>query len=232
MAKAQQRERNRLRWEDNEKNVNHILAEARQTAATILAEAPETADNKSLSKLRTIMADVNSPLYQRLEAAEIILSYELAPGSLVNSPTEQVASASYRFLVAVVDDAETPSQIRFKALRSLAAIENARARAGDTETAQARRNSYIDEINRARRAELVRRNLWPQVCAQAIPWSLSLSDDIDQPPATRSHDSIGASLDRCRNLPAAELASRLAARTAHLLSVRARNRPDDWLPPT
>jgi hypothetical protein len=224
--KQLRRIKNRESWETNPKNANVAYAVAKEAIKKIVVDVSSVSESGSLSRLRSIMTDEDTPLYQRMEAAETILSYELAPGSAVNIPSEQIAAASYQFMQAVADNAETPQSIRFKALRSLASIENARARVSDTDALADRRVHLIELINGARRRYLIESGDWPTVCASSHRWQLEASDDIDVPRLVQALDSIGSSLDRAVTSP--DTAARNAARRVALLSVTARNRPDDW----
>jgi hypothetical protein len=214
--KQLRRIKNRERWDTHPLNANAAHAEMKQLLKRI--PVPEVTDVGSLSQLRAIVADTEAPLYRRVEAAEIVLSYELAPGSAINMPQEQIAAASYRFMQAVADHAETPDNIRFKCLRSLASIENARARVGDTEALADRRVHLLELVNAARRRHLISSGCWPA----SHRWQLDPSDDIDIPRLSQSLDSIGTSLDR------ASASARASDRRSLLLSIVARNRPDNW----
>jgi hypothetical protein len=81
----------------------------------------------SLQQLRDIMTNSGVPLFRRLDAAEVLLTYELGPAAAVGADPEQIASVSYRFLKSVVDNNSTPEALRFRALKSIVAVENARA---------------------------------------------------------------------------------------------------------
>lgn len=224
--KQVRRQQNRAAWQASQNNMNAMHAKAKAAKKPIAVPTEPIADTGSLARLRQIMGDINELTYRRVEAAETILSYELAPGSAVNVPPDQIAAASYLFLQAVVDDVDTPSPLRFKALRSLASIENARARVSDTDQLADRRVHLIELINAARRRHLMESGRWPAVCASNTRWQLEASDDIDIPRLAQALDTIGGSLDRAVTSP--DTATRNRARQAALLSISARNRVDAW----
>jgi hypothetical protein len=95
--------------------------------ARILRQAPATAG--ACRKMRAIMADPNARLYRRLDAAEVVLSYECGVGAGVGVDPETIAAASFKFLRAAADDVSTPEALKFRALKSIVAVENARAQA-------------------------------------------------------------------------------------------------------
>jgi hypothetical protein len=130
-AKAERRAANRAAWAASKKNaVNQREATLDVTAPEVPIEPIESAvaasGSASLARMRAIMADPNAPLYRRIDAAEIVLAYELAPGAAVGVDPEQIAAPAYRFLKAVVDAKDTPEALAFKALKLLVSIENSR----------------------------------------------------------------------------------------------------------
>jgi hypothetical protein len=134
---------------------------------TLEADVPvepngEAGGSRSLSKLRAIMANPNVALHRRLDAAEIILVYELGPGAAIGADPEQVAAGSYQFLNIVADDPQTPEALRFRALRSIAAVENARASITNTAANDSvKRHLWLSLLNATRSARLRREGQWP-----------------------------------------------------------------------
>ena len=115
----------------------------------IVPEVPEPADDtRPLDKLREIMLDPAVHLYRRLDAAELVLAYELAPGALVDVPPSEVAAISFRFLRGVAEAAETPERLRFRALKSMLAIQHKRAAAAST-TGQAEKQKLQRRLGAA-----------------------------------------------------------------------------------
>ena len=104
VAKEAKRAANREAWSLNRLNANH---QRQETLAAVVPEIPAdpASEGGSLAKMRSIMADTAAPLYRRLDAAEVILTYELAPGSAVGVPAEQIAATSYRFLTRLIRQA-------------------------------------------------------------------------------------------------------------------------------
>ena len=130
-AREARRAANQEEWRRNHINSNqqteHILS-----AVIADDEIEGIGDTTPLDKLRDIMLDPRAQLYRRLDAAELVLAYELAPGALVNVPPSEVAAISFRFLRGVAEAAETPERLRFRALKSMLAIQHKRAAASST----------------------------------------------------------------------------------------------------
>lgn len=151
-AKAERRklrEANREAWRLARANANNDHKEAIEAAAAVAIDDPAGLDDTSpLDKLRDIMLDPAAHLYRRLDAAELVLAYELAPGALVNVPPSEVAAISFRFLRGVAEAAETPERLRFRALKSMLAIQHKRAAAGST-TGQAERQKLQRRLGEA-----------------------------------------------------------------------------------
>jgi hypothetical protein len=229
-AKAKRREENRRRWEASPKNINHQLAEARLAEAEIPAELPPDDDLRALSKLRKIQNDPRQPLYRRADAAMSCIMYEVGPGQASGAASELISSQSYLFLKSIAAAEATPEPVRMRALRSLAAAENLRARAADPGEAAARRETIIQLINGARREAL--RQVWPHVCATDAPWSVSVADDLTLPdaaePAASRALSLGELLDRAVSLGEDELRRRRQQRRATWLAITAKGREDRW----
>src|SRR5262249_13735058 len=95
---------NREAWAKSPLNANNFHKLTREVSAPIQPEKAETVEDPkgsaSLAKLRAIMLDESAPLYRRLDAADVIIDYELGPGAAVNVPPEQIASTAYQFFRA------------------------------------------------------------------------------------------------------------------------------------
>jgi hypothetical protein len=105
-AKEQRRAANCEAWANSPQNAaNRHKDTLGAVAPEIVAEANDEGGSVSLAKMRAIMADPEAPLYRRLDAAEVVLTYELGPGAAVGVDSDQIAAASYRFLKAVVEAA-------------------------------------------------------------------------------------------------------------------------------
>ena len=233
-AKRREREArsaaNKAAWASDPRNVNHTRAEAKATVIAVPLDPepePGRGDNRALDRLRAIMGNPDHPLYRRIEAAEAVLQYELAPAALASGSAEPVAATALRFLRAIVDLADTPESLRFRALRCIAAIENARAARVDGDQLAGKRDLLLARVNSERRRVLIEAGCWPA----ADGWALSPGDDVPWPEgwpgswAWPPPDS-GVRLDAAKLHPRSE-AAREAWR-ALLRSVRARNRVDDW----
>lgn len=174
---------NKAAWADSEKNsVNRVvkrnitLDAARAAAAAIEADANGSA---SLNQLRRIMADGGTELFRRLDAAEIVLSYELGPGAASGVEPDTIAAGSYQFLKMVIADPNVPEALSFRALALVARVENARADVRNaSETVQAKRELLVAAVNAARRQTLVAEKQWPQRDRQ---WWLETADKFDWP---------------------------------------------------
>jgi len=131
-ARRKLREANREAWRWAPANANNDHKEAVEAAVAVAIDDPALDDTLPLDKLRAIMLDPEQLLYRRLDAAELVLAYELAPGALVDVPPSEVAAISFRFLRGVAEAAETPERLRFRALKSMLAIQHKRAAAAST----------------------------------------------------------------------------------------------------
>jgi hypothetical protein len=221
-AKAERRAENRRKWSErrdwSDDNQHKIEAEVP------IEPTSEAGGSRSLSKLRSLMANPSVALHRRLDAAEIILVYELGPGAAVGADPEQVAAASYRFLNVVVDDPQTPEALRFRALRSIAAVENARAAQKSNAVTNADKHALLVALVNAERSRAIRAaDCWSKAKETDV-WALRSSDDFPWPegwpgdwewPAT----SFAAELEQ---------ASDVTAFREKLRSIRARNRDDNW----
>src|SRR6516162_11558400 len=86
--KAKRRAENRERWQTrrdwSDDNKHKIAVEVEDPSGK---EGVST----SLQRLRSIMADPNVALHRRLDAAEVILTFELGPGAGVGIDPDQIA---------------------------------------------------------------------------------------------------------------------------------------------
>jgi hypothetical protein len=178
----------------------------------------------SLRQMRVIMADSTVPLFRRLDAAEVLLSYELGPGAAVGVDPELIASTSYKFLKAVADNASTPEALKFRALKLVVSVENARAQAKSSAiTTAEKRQLLIGLINNARSCSFRAAGTWSEA-VKTTEWALTSSDTFDWPkgwPGEWSWPlaSFSALLEQAQDVTAfREL----------LLSIRATNRDDRW----
>ena len=171
-ARRKLREANREAWRLARANANNDHKDAIEAAAAIAIDEPAALDDeRPLDKLREIMLDPAVHLYRRLDAAELVLAYELAPGALVDVPPSEVAAISFRFLRGVAEATETPERLRFRALKSMLAIQHKRAAAAST-------------TGQAEKAKLQRR------LGNAVP---AMPADMQWPPA-----DVAAKLDKLR----------------------------------
>lgn len=203
----------------------------------VIAEIPAGADTggravplgASLSKMRALMLDDGASLQRRIDAAEICVEYELGPGAGVGVPPDQIASAAYQFCRAVADS-DAPEGHKFRALRMMVRIENARAKPSSAAQTAAQKALCVDLINAARRMELIKAGRWPPPAG--TQWWLTMGDTFDMPalpsdPATAGMN-IGQRLDHAKHLPEALRRQRRDARHAAYCAVRASNRVDNW----
>jgi hypothetical protein len=222
-AAAKKRAANKEAWERHPANANAAWLQRQlelKEAAEIPVALPSVAETGSLAALRAIMADQAAPLHRRLDAAEVVLAYELAPAALANAPNDQVAAVSFMFLRAVADCVETPDALRFRALKHIAAIENARAAKHDPDQAASEREALIASANSVRRHELRRAGCWP--VPEGVRWWLDRADIVDAPPEPHGDRDLESMLA----LPAAELQWLFEARQTALLAITATNRDD------
>lgn len=168
--RAERAAANKAAWATNPANANVRVQQRRQglEEARIKAHQAEPigsdddTGSASLTRLREIMADDGAHLYRRLEAAEIILGYELAPGAVAGADPDSVAAASYQFLKAVIAQPEVPDALEFRALKAIAQVENMRSQIrNDAEALFAKRAMLVGACNAERRACLVEQGLWP-----------------------------------------------------------------------
>jgi hypothetical protein len=217
--KLARREANRNGWANSPKNA----MAARGIAAEIPADVEDDTASPSLSELRRIMADTSAPLHRRLDASEVILQFELPQGAAVGADVEQIGASSYKFLRAASTDPGTPDALKFKALRLLAGIENARASTRSSAAELfAKREILIGLVNSERRRALVASGMWPPP-GGVEHWYLDMSDTIAWPPGWPG---------LCQ-WPPASIAHNYksgdpTAFRAQLRQVVATNRPDDF----
>jgi hypothetical protein len=220
-AKDERRKANRERWAQR-----RDWSDDHQHKAGIGADV-EPDDNAggsaSLRKMRAIMVNEAIPLYRRLGAAEVVLSYELGAGAGVGVDPETIAAASFKFLRAVADNASTPDALKFRALRSVVAVENARAQAkSGNVTFEEKRYLLLNLINAERVRALRQAGTWNTVLNES--WALTGSDEFDWPSGWPgswqwSPSSISSQLANSHDTEAFR---------RELLSIKAKNRPDLW----
>jgi len=224
-AKADRRQQNREEWRRSAKNAVNERGAALEVTVEIPAEANgEAGGSRSLAKLRALMADPSIPLHRRLDAAEVVLSFELGPGAAVGADPDQIAATSYQFLNAAVDDPRTPEALRFRALKSVAAVENARAAVKSSAVTNTQKRELLCHLVNSQRSRTFRQaQCWHGVIASGDDWALKPSDEFPWPEGWPGDwawppSSFAAKLEH--ELPA-------TFRDA-LLSIRATNRPDRW----
>jgi hypothetical protein len=225
LTPSERRRQNQIAWANSPNNSSNRVARQIQAAKAarlnIAAEVVSDANGSaSLHRLRRIMGSPDIQLYRRMDAAEIILGYELAPGAVAGADPDEISAGSYRFLKAVIDDPETPEALEFRALKCIAQVENARAQIRNAgEQLGMKRALFVELVNAERRHTLIAAGKWPA----SGPWCLETSDTF-----VWSADWPGLWGWPPRAIGAAyKPDSRDAFRTM-LRSVRATNRDDDW----
>jgi hypothetical protein len=220
--KAERRASNRKAWAERRKD----WSDDRTHKVEIPAEAiGATGGSASLQKLRRVMADPKTVLYRRIEAAEVILNYEISPAGAVGLDPDFIAASSYRFLRQVADDPGTPDNLRFRCLKAIVTIENARVQVRNTgEQVHQKRELQLQLVNAERRRELAAAGVWESVVHTGARWALEADDQFDWLPGwpggwTWPLDGFSADY---RGGGDAERFRR------QLRQVRARNRVDDW----
>ena len=131
-----------------------------------------------------------------------------------------------------------PEALRFRALRSIARIENSRKAAAQNPASHFANQEFCRRlINSARSAALREAGVWEKVIATGAAWSISPRDSFSVPTLPLAdvgvtiEDGAAEHLDainRWRANKPEEAARYDAERTAILLSVKATNRVDDW----
>jgi len=225
--KDERRKANQQEWRNNHpKN-------ARRAVPKLTVDAETPSGSASLKALREIMADVEAPMHRRIDAAEIVLGYELSPAALANAdPTIPVSAASFLFLQTAAGNTDVPEGLRFRCLKLVAQIENARASKANAGIIASHRTLIVTLVNNARRTELIRAGVFDRVIAANVIWTLSAADDFDEPILPQptyagriEQDGRGVG-SAMHNLQTD--AQRAEETHQILLGVAARNRPDDW----
>jgi hypothetical protein len=216
---------NAKRWADSPANANNLHKLTRAAVAPEIPTEPvdDAPGSASLVQMRALMGDASTPLYRRLDAAECVLVYELGAGAGVGLDPADIAASSFRFLKAVADDENVPESLRFRALKSVLAIENTRKTAfqGSLQYA-AKKELQLRLINSARIDAMKRAGRWPP--APGAEWALDSSDEVGWLPGWPGDwawppRSIHAAIDRRDNVDALR---------DRLLAMRATNRIDDF----
>lgn len=211
-TRAEKREENKARWLSYPDNIHGELARASET---IKIKPPQITgiEDLSINVLRRMMRDDDEPIGRRVEAAEIVLGYELPPAALASATVEPVSSEAYIFLKYIAHMTEAPSALKFRALKALSAIESAKPRKIDPQEADNRRRWQIALVNAARRVELQARGAWPTDNS----WFIGPGDVVDFLDSVEPNTGAGGR----------------AREREQLLAVRIKNRPDPWdnLPP-
>lgn len=237
LAKEARRKANQEFWADNPKNARFQWRMRQEAVAKVVLEDPGDGGSASLATLRTLMADNNLPMHRRIDAAEVVLGYELGNAALVGAaPDTPIAAASFKFLQAAASNPEVPEALRFRCLKSIAAIENARASKSSASTSASHRSLVVALVNAARRAELSKAGVFERAIAEGLEWAISAADEFDEPALPRPHAGttiqpdgrgVGAAM---HGLSRHSLSQKEHADEVHqaLLAVVARNRPDEW----
>jgi hypothetical protein len=225
-AKAAERERNRAAWRADPSNGNNRHTREQEKLKAARLEATPISDNErssaSLQRLKWIMADPGTPLYRRLDCAELVLSYELGPGAVAGLDPDEVGADSYRFLRAVSENDDTPEPLKFRSLKAIVAVENARAAIRNaSEALVAKKHLLIALVNGERKRAMHINNAWPP--PKGSCWWVNSSDTIPWPrgwpglwswPLTAMAPAYGA--------------GDATMLRAELLAIKATNRIDDW----
>lgn len=171
--RAQARKENKERWAKR-----RDWSDTSEHRTDIAIEAlPEGNESRSLKRLRQIMGDTQAALTRRLEAAELVLTYELAPAAGVGVDPEAIAASSYQFLAAVAEADGTPEALRFRALKSIAAVENARAALKTSaQGLQARHRLANDLANAELQRALRAQDRWREAVSQGSWWTAAGED--------------------------------------------------------
>jgi len=208
--KEARRRENRAAWlnSPNNTHVQWRRAEEEMRAALdagvdVQVEEPaEPLGSDSLGRMRAIMLDATATLGRRLDAAETLSMYELGIAGAVGVARDEIAASSHKFLRAVVDAEQTPDAARYRALKALIVIENRRAAArSSSDNHRQHRELVRRQVNAARSKALREAGTWQDVIDRGAEWALTTSDSFDEP----------------------EVLEQQA-----LLSVSAKNRPDNW----
>jgi hypothetical protein len=222
-AKAKRRAENREKWSRR----RDWSSEEEHRIAVGIEDTPGSSDehtSASLRQMRAIMADPSTALFRRLDAAEVLLSYELGPGAAVGVDPELIGSTSYKFLKAVVDDSSTPEALRFRALKSIVAVENARAQAKSNALIDAEKRVLLIKLVNSERVRAIRSSGNWAKAVKSDGWSLRLADDFPWPPGWPGDwpwppSTFSTTLGQARDVTAFR---------ERLRAIRATNRPDAW----
>jgi hypothetical protein len=215
--KAQHRAENRAKWARR----RDWGTEEQATAPITLESAEEANGSDSLQKLRRIMGDTKAPLFRRLDAAEVVLGYELAPGAAAGADPEAIAASSYSFLRAIAEAPEVPEALQFRALKCVAQVENVRSQIRSAaEQLPLKRELLVRLCNAERVRLLCEAQRWPP--PRGAQWQLTSSDDLPWPPNWPGSwvwppDSLASTYDR----PSEVIRASFGA-------IRARNREDEF----
>ena len=228
--KLERRRQNREAWASSPNNSHNRHKNDAIVSSLELEENTAAGGSESLRKLRAIMADTNPQLYRRLDAAEVVLSYELGPAAAVGADPSEIAAGSYHFLKAVADAPETPEALKFRALKSIVTVENARVQVKNTAVEYSAKRELVVKLCNAERGRALRAaGVWRGVIARGDPWSLETTDEFDWPnpqwPGDWTwppHNNWSAMLEA-----AGGDAARNEAFRAQLRAIKAKNRPDD-----
>jgi hypothetical protein len=233
--KEAKRRANIAAWAASPQNANNIrttTVEAVVPEIGVDSTEADDADVSSLGKLRKLMGDPRIPLFRRVDSAEVIVGFELSAGGAAGVDPDQVASSSFKFLRLVADDNNTPEPIKFKCLKLLAGIENARASIKNTVAEHvAKRRLLIELINSERQRHIRAAGRWPAIVSSDAEWAISPSDDFEPPSGWFDSSwswpvaAFAAQLERSCDPAAAEANE---AFRLQLRSIRATNRRDDW----
>ena len=121
-------------------------------------------------------------LYRRLNAAEVILQFELGPGAAVGVNPDTIAAGSYKFLRTLVDLPDTPEALRFRALKLIAGIENARASAKASDLSHTAKHSLLLALANAQKSRQLRASgQWENIIRAGQDWALKDSDQLNWP---------------------------------------------------
>lgn len=205
------RKQNAEAWRVNEANA---VARAEADRKAKIAELSNARSADAIASLRAIMDNADEPIARRAEAAEVLLVFELAPGSLATPTAAENAATdgAYAFLQKVANTDGVPASVLLRVLKTLANIQAVRASRVDPEQAEAERYGLVELVNFYRSLALHERGLWPRAAEQ---WEVRPEDEldflmVDQPSLPRTH-------------------ARYSEDRRHFaLAARIRNRPDPW----
>lgn len=195
-AKAQRRAENRERWASSPAN-SHNRHKSDAIAPDLEVEAgAEPFDKRSgggsraLAALRQIMADPTVQLYRRVESAETILSYELGPAALADGgDPDKIGASSYKFLRAAAENALTPEALKFRCLKAIVAVENARASVKNSAGQDfAKAKLALDIVNAEKCRQLRLDGEWSATVKSGTDWAVKPEDIA---PATWSWPPTG-----------------------------------------